>query len=322
MKVTRFLNCGALAALALGGMAVPAWAIHWESVPGRDVVMLYPGQTSWEWNLTEADHSAAGKFKAGKNCIACHKGEEVTQGALMVSGKKAEPTPIPSFPGHVVANVRFAYDSSNFYTRLEYAEPVAPDAKMDANFTSKVSLIFNSEAVSEGVRAGCWASCHEDNASMPAANGSERTKYLMKTRVKLGRMGGGDALKSAEDLQTLKDNGYVQEWWQVRLNPKGKGQTVGGIIFDKREEMQPAPVKSEATYSPGPTGTAGTWVVVLTRPLAAAAPFVPLVEGKNYTFGISVHLGHSAKRFHHTSYEYTMSLGASSADFQATKVAP
>lgn len=303
----------AATAVALAATAQPARALDWSKVPGREVVMLYPGQTSWEWNLTMADHSAADKFKAGKNCIECHRCEEKTQGALMVSGKKAEPTPIPSFPGHVAADIRMAYDDANFYVRLQFAEPAAPDTKMDAATATKVALIFNDAAVPEGVRAGCWASCHEDNSSMPAANGSERTKYLMKTRVKLSRQGGGDTLKPAEDLAKLSDAGYIQEWWQAKLNPGAKAVADGGIIFERRQELKDGPLKAEASFANG------TWTVVLSRPLAAPAPWRPLVPGKPYTIGFSVHEGHSAKRFHHTSYEYTFALGQGPADFVAVK---
>lgn len=302
-----------LAALALSMAALPAQAVDWSKVPSREVVMLYPGQTSWEWNLTMADHSAADKFKAGKNCIECHRGEEKTQGLLMASGKKAEPNPIPSFPGHVAATIRMAYDDANFYVRLDFAEPASPNAKMDADTATKVAMIFNDAAVPEGVRAGCWASCHEDNASMPAANGADRTKYLMKTRAKMSRLGGGDTLKPAEDLAKLTDAGYVQEWWQTRLNPGAKAQANGGIIFDRRQELKTAAIATEASFANG------TWSVVMSRPLAAPAPWRPLVAGKPYTVGFSVHVGHSAKRFHHASYEYTFALGQGPADIIAVK---
>lgn len=294
--------------------AAPALAVDWAKVPGREVVLLYPGQTSWEWNLTEADHSAAAKFKAGQNCIECHKNQEKTQGALMVSGKKAEPNAIASFPGHVVVNTRFAYDDQRLYARFEFKEPASPNTKMDAEFATKLAFIFNDAAVPEGVRAGCWASCHEDNASMPAAGGSERTKYLMKSRAKLSRQGGGDLLKSPEDLARLTETGYIQEWWQAKLNPGAKPVAGGGIIFDRRQELKPAQVSAEATQAAD-----GGWVVVLSRPLAAPAPYRALAPGKTYSFGISVHVGHSAKRFHHTSYEYTLALGSGAADFMAVK---
>ncbi len=291
----------------------PAGAMDWAKVPGRDVVLLYPGQTSWEWNLTEADHSAAAKFKAGQNCIECHKNQEKTQGVLMVSGKKAEPDPIANFPGHTVVNTKFAYDDSRLYVRLEFKEPASPNTKMDPDFATKVAMIFNDAAVPDGVRAGCWASCHEDNVSMPAANGSERVKYLMKSRVKLTRQGGGDLLKSPEDLAKLTEAGYIQEWWQAKLNPGAKPVVNDGIIFDKRQELKPAQVTAEAVHANG------LWTVILSRPLAAPAPYRALIPGKVYTVGFSLHLGHSAKRFHHTSYEYTFALGQGPADFVAVK---
>ena len=308
MKLNRLLTVAVLPLLA----GNPAWAIDWSKVPGREVVMLYPGQTSWEWNLTTADHSAAAKFKAGKNCIECHRGEEKTQGDLMVSGKKAEPNPIKNFPGHVVTDVRFAYDDTALYTRLEFTEPKTPDTKMDADTATKVSMIFNDEAVNEGVRAGCWGSCHEDNVSMPTANGSTRTKYLMKTRAKLTRAGGGDTLRDDAALAKLTADGYAQEWWQAKLNPGAKAQASGGIIFDKRDELK-GQVQAEASQD------GEHWVVVLKRPLAAPAPWRALQPGKVYTVGFSIHLGHAAKRFHHTSYEYTFALGQGSADFIAPK---
>lgn len=308
MRVNSFYIA---AALSLVGVT-PAAAVDWGKVPGQDIVMLYPGQTSWEWNLTMADHSAADKFKAGKNCIACHKGEEKTQGDLMVSGKKAEPNPIKGFPGHAIVNVRMAYDDTHFYTRLEMKAPKAPDTKMDAKTESSLALIFNDAAVNEGVRAGCWASCHEDNASMPTANGSDRTKYLMKTRAKLSRSGGGDTLRDADALAKLTASGYVQEWWQAKLNPGAKAEAEGGIIFDKRESLKGV-LEAEASQS------GDTWVVVFKRPLNAPAPWRPLEAGKVYTIGFSSHLGHSAKRFHHTSYEYTFALGQTQADIVAVK---
>jgi len=307
------ISCLTLAASL--SLSAPAWAaVDWSKVQGKEVVMLYPGQTSWEWNLTDADHSAATKFKQGQNCAQCHRGEEKRQGDLMVSGKKAEPNPIAGFPGYVVSTVKFAYDDQALYVRLDFKEPAAPDAKMDPLAATKVSLILNDALVPEGVRAGCWASCHEDSASMPTApQGVDRSHYLMKTRVKMSRQGGGDAIKPAEDLAKLQEAGYLQEWWQARLSPGTKAQASSGVIFDKREEIKPGAVQVEASQANG------SWSVILSRPLNAPAPYRPLQTGKVYSVGFGVHLGHSAKRFHHTSYEFTFALGDGQADFVAAK---
>ncbi|HVI50474.1 MAG TPA: ethylbenzene dehydrogenase-related protein [Candidatus Sulfotelmatobacter sp.] len=304
---------GAVVLAAGLSFAVPAWAVDWNKVQGKEVVLLYPGQTSWEWNLTEADHSAAGKFKQGQNCAQCHRGEEKRQGELLVSGKKAEPSPIPGFPGYVVSTVKFAYDDANLYVRIDFKEPAAPDAKMDSQFATKVAMIFNDPAVPEGVRAGCWASCHEDSASMPAANGSDRGKYLLKTRAKMSRQGGGDVLKAPDELAKLTESGYSQEWWQAKLNSGAPAQVASGLVFDKREEVKPSPVKVEANQA------GGQWSVIMSRPLSAPAPYHALLPGKIYTVGFGIHLGHSAKRFHHVSYEFTMALGEGQADFVAAK---
>ena len=51
----RFGICALGLAAGVGGLiaAAPARAaIDWASVPGKDVVLFYPGQASWEWALT------------------------------------------------------------------------------------------------------------------------------------------------------------------------------------------------------------------------------------------------------------------------------
>jgi cytochrome c-type protein NapC len=310
--VNRFSKALGAMLVIFPALTTPAWAIDWASVPSKDIVLLYPGQTSWEWNLTTADHSAADKFKAGKNCIACHGGEEITQGALMVSGKKAEPKPIPSFPGHVVTSVQMAYDADTFYIRFHFTPPEAPKTGMDPKTQTRIAVIFNDEAVKEGVRAGCWASCHEDNTDMPTADGAERTKYLMRTRQKMSRAGGGDLLRPEADLAALRDKGYIQEWWQALLNPGKPVEVVGGTIFDRRTAI-PGVLQAQATQD------GDAWTVTLSRPRSAPSPWRPLVEGTVYTFGVSIHLGESHSRFHHTSYEYTFALGQAGADLTAVR---
>ncbi|HQX24950.1 MAG TPA: hypothetical protein PLI00_10015, partial [Pseudomonadota bacterium] len=52
-----------------------AGAVDWSAAPTKDVPVFHPGQASWEWALTEKDHSGAPKFRGGKNCRACHDGE-------------------------------------------------------------------------------------------------------------------------------------------------------------------------------------------------------------------------------------------------------
>jgi hypothetical protein len=79
-----------------------------------------------------------------------------------------------------VTTVKFAHDDNSLYVRLEFKEGSLPNTGMDADTATKVSLILNDSAVSEGVRAGCWATCHEDAAGMPAGGAADRSKYLGK----------------------------------------------------------------------------------------------------------------------------------------------
>ena len=301
----------ALAALAVAGIAPAAAAPNWSSVPAKDVQLFYPGQSSWEWVLTPADHPGAEKFRGGKNCAACHIGDEKNMGALLASGKKNEPTPIAGKPGSIDAKVQFARDDQELYVRLVIAEGSQPNAKMDNAFETKVTMMLEGDTVPEANRAGCWGSCHDDSAAMASAGGSSRTMYLPKTRAHLTRQGGGDAL--AGDLAALKSANYELEYWQARLNPGAAAVAENGIIFDKREETKPTAVTAEASYA------SGTWTVVLARKLNAGAGFVPLVAGKQYTVAFAVHAGHTAKRFHYVSFERSLVLDGGAADFVAKK---
>ena len=301
-----------IAALSLAstlGFTTAVAAPNWSGVPSKDVALFYPGQSSWEWVLTTADHPGADKFKGGKNCAACHIGDEKNMGDLLVSGKKNEPTPIPGKPGSMSAKVQFTHDAQNFYVHFEFADAGQPNAKMDNAYATKVTMMLDDGDVPEANRAGCWGMCHDDASSMPSANGSSRTMYLGKTRAQVTRQGGGDALKPAGDLATLKSGGYEIEYWQARLNPGAPAVAANGIVFSKREETKPTAVTAEATYS------GGVWSVTLSRKLNVGPGFVALVPGKRYTVAFAVHSGHTAKRFHYVSFERSLVLDQGSADF-------
>lgn len=301
----RLLACVSVLAL----MMVPASAApNWSAVPAKDVQLFYPGQSSWEWSLTPSDHQGAAKFRGGKNCAACHIGDEKNMGALLVSGKKNEPTPIAGKPGSIDAKVQFAHDDQNLYVRLVVAEGSQPNSKMDPAFDTKITMMIEPGTVVEANRAGCWGACHEDSASMPAAGTSNHTMYLPKTRAHLTRQGGGDVL--AGDLDALKKSGYELEYLQARLNPGAPASGIDGVIFDKREETRSS-VAVEASHS------GDTWTVVMSRKLNAG--IVPIVAGKTYTVAFAVHAGHTAKRFHYVSFERTMVLDSGAADFVAVK---
>lgn len=304
-----------LAGLLLGAatLAGPAKAIDWASIPAKDVVVFYPGQTSWEFLLTPDDHGGAAKFREGKDCHECHRGEEVQKGAEIASGKKNEPTPIPGKPGSIPVHVKVAHDDQFFYLHVEFDEGNQPDTKMDPKVATRVNFMLNDGGVPEANRAGCWGACHDDVRGMASAGTSERTKYLSRSRVKITRQGGGDDLKSADDLAKLRASGYYLEYWQAQLNPGAKPVAVDGTILEKRAENPAPAIAAEAEYKNG------TWSVTLSRKLVAGMPYKDIVAGKTYTFGLAIHAGHANHRFHYVSLENTLVLDQGNADFVAAK---
>jgi cytochrome c-type protein NapC len=314
-----------LAGLGALTAAVPAHAaINWANVPAKDIVLLYPGQSSWEWALTSADMPGAEDFRKGKDCGVCHIGEEKDMGAQIVTGKprmyknigekpSIEPTPIPGKPGSIAAKVKVANDGTNLYIHLEFNEGAQPDAKQDPSYATKVTVMFDDGRVPEANRGGCWAACHDDSAGMASAGGSSRTMYLPKTRAKVTRQGGGDTLAAPDQLAKLKADGYQLEFWQALLNPGQPAKAATEVVFDKRAVASPAIVTAEATQS------GGTWSVTLARPLNAGAPFSGLAPGNTYHVAFAIHAGHTAHRFHYVSYERTLTLNGGTADLVAAK---
>jgi len=301
-------KAGAPAKAAAAAPEAPA--IDWSGIAGKEVVLFYPGQSSWEWALTQSDHGGAPKFREGKNCGECHIGEEKAMGGTLVSGKKNEPTPIAGKPGSIAATIKFAHDAQRLYVHLDIAEGSQPDAKQDPKFATKVTMMLDDGKVAEAGRAGCWGTCHEDLVTMPSGEGAERTKYLARSRAKMSRQGGGDALKPAEDLAKFRANGEFLEYWQAKLDA-GSAQAANGTVLEKRAEATPAAVTAQAS----PTN--GGWSVTLSRKLTQGDGYKDIVAGKTYTVGFAIHAGHTARRFHYVSFARSLVLDQGTADFVA-----
>jgi cytochrome c-type protein NapC len=321
----RFRDIAAAVGIA-GLLACPAAnaaGINWASVPGKDVVLFYPGQSSWEWALTPTDMSGADDFRKGKDCAACHIGEEKDMGPQIVTGQprtfktgvkpSIEPTPIPGKPGVIAAVVKVANDGTNLYVHLDFNEGAQPNSNQDPANATKVTVMFNDGKVPEANRGGCFAACHDDLTAMPSAGGATRTMYLPKTHAKLTRQGAGDVLVAPDQLAALKASGYQLEYWQAMLNPGQPPRATAEMVFDKREVVNSAVVAAEAT------GSGGAWSVTIHRPLNAGAPFSAIVPGATYYLAFAIHSGHTARRFHYVSFERTMVLNSGAADLVAVK---
>jgi hypothetical protein len=312
----RYLISGCIAAAALGLTAAEsARAVDWSGVPEKEVMLFYPGQGSWEWVLTKDDHSGAPKFREGKNCYACHKTEEKDMGAKIVSGKKLEPHPIAGKPGSLSLKVKTAHDGDRLYFRFQWQGGKPTGKVIDKKFAERVTVMIDDGHVKEAARAGCWGTCHDDVKGMASAPaGKEIKKYLIATRTKVTRQGGGENFKSAAEIDALRNQGVFMEYWQARMNPGKPVDVSDGYILEKRHKNDKPVVGAEASYANG------TWTVVLSRKLkAGGGVHKDIVPGKTYNIGFAVHDDHVDHRYHHVSFERTLVLDSGTADFVAAK---
>jgi len=301
-----------LLALALSLIWLPgAYAIDWSAVPGQDLVLFYPGQTSWEWQLTQSSHSGAEKFRAGKDCHDCHKGEEQKIGDLMVSGTKAEPAAIKGKPGAIKVHVKAAHDGARVHFRIQW-DSTAAGEKQSPEYAASAALMFDDGSVNAATRAGCWASCHEDLKSMPAASGEGLTKYLTTSRTKVTRQGGGESYKPQSELDAQLAAGDFLEYWQARMNPGLPPELVSGHVLEKRHiDDSPAVAVDGAICT-----KCDKWTVDFSRPLKVSTPgHKDIVPGETYTIGFSVHDYYTDERFHYVSFAKTFVLNEGTADF-------
>lgn len=308
---------GLAGAFALGAfVAYPAVAVDWSAVPGKEVVLFYPGQSSFEWALTESDHSGGPDIREGDSCSDCHQGEQAKIGNLIVSGKKLEPNPTQGKRGSIPATVKVAQEGGSLHVRMEWpGSDDPPTPARDDEHEIKATFMIDDGTVVSAKRTGCWAACHADMIGMPYdPSGAEITKYIARSRTQVTREGGGENYKSSSELNQMLSSGMFLEIWQVRANKSGPASAVHGYILDKRHMNENSAVNASASFS------GGNWAVEMSRPLNVGQPgYLPLAPGKTYTVGFAIHDAHADHRFHHVSLEYTLVLGQGSADFVATQ---
>ncbi|WP_456406844.1 NapC/NirT family cytochrome c [Thiolapillus sp.] len=332
---------GGEAAAGAAAAAAPAasgegFGIDWSGVPDREISLLYPGQTSIEWVLNGRDHGGARPFdKGGDRCSTCHDKEIADMGKKMVTGEKAEETPIPGKRASIAVKVQAAHDADNIYLRFEWEDtdhvpvPFVDGGKMDPENPMKIAFMLATDDVEYADRAGCWGTCHHDNRGMPhapeqsALDASEAakaidlkngvTKYLKESRTKIevkGRRGkkrgGWDKLKSPEEIQEALNSGLFMDLMRYK---SGKGETENGYILDQRHMSGGGQVDAVAVKE------GNTWVVEMKRKLNTGKPGDIAIEaGKLYNFGFAIHDDHAIGRFHHVSLGYKLGLDNAEAE--------
>ena len=96
-------------------------------------------------------------------------------GAKIVSGDKAETTPIPGKRAFVDVQVQAAYTADDVYFRFQWQNsphkpvPFVDGGKMDPANAAKLAIMFAGKEVERAEQAGCWVTCHHDSRYMPDA---------------------------------------------------------------------------------------------------------------------------------------------------------
>ncbi|MFC3153197.1 NapC/NirT family cytochrome c [Litoribrevibacter euphylliae] len=315
--------------------------VNWSKAGNREITLFYPGQTSIEWIQNGRDHGGARPFvKGGDRCVTCHDKETADMGAKIVSGEKAEETPIPGKRGSIAVNVDATHDDEFLYMRFSWENgehapvPFVDGGKMDPENPMKLALMLSTDDVEFADRAGCWGTCHHDARGMPDAPekdalavsefasqinlGEGVTKYLKESRTKLeikGRRGkkrgGWDKLKSADEIKAEQDAG---KYMDIVRYKSGKNVVEDGHIMADRTMTGGQGAEFDAKLKNG------TWTVLVKRKLKSDKPGdISLEKGKVYNFGFAIHDDYSNSRFHHVSLGYKLGIGNSDADINAEK---
>jgi cytochrome c-type protein NapC len=301
--------------------AATAASVDWSKASTREVVLFYPGQTSMEWALTGSQHGGARVYtKAGDRCLDCHEGEQADMGQKMVSGEKAETSPIPGKRPAIPVQVQATHDGEYLHMRFSWpdtphvAVPFADGGMMDAENPVKLALMLGTDEVQQAAQSGCWGSCHHDAAGMPDAPADQKvTKYLAESRTEIilrgSPQGGWDKRKPDAEIAAELQAGHFLDLMRYKA---GSGQSEGGHVLDERH-MEASPGVEFSGERQG-----NNWVVTLKRKLAPGRPGdLDLVPGQLYNVGFAIHDDHTNGRFHHVSLGYKLGLDDPQAEINA-----
>ncbi|MDP1526167.1 MAG: ethylbenzene dehydrogenase-related protein [Rhodocyclaceae bacterium] len=276
-----------MSVFAVGGaVAAPDWS---KAAPVK-MTLFYPGQSSLEWVMDKAEHSAVPDIVEKKRtCAKCHTGDANEVGDKIVKGQPAghkkasiEPKPIANKAGHIPVELQTAHDGSKIYFRLTWSSPKGGAAKQDNKNEVKATILFDGGGTVDSANLnGCWATCHDDLRSMKSAKDDKKTKYVKGADLASGNY---------YDLLQFKS---------------GKGEKpVDGHVIDKRVmEGGKSLIKAEGKKD------GDKWVVTFERELAGKAPGDhSIAAGKMYNFGVAIHEDYSNARYHYVSLGYQFAL--------------
>jgi len=193
--MNRIALTAACAVLATASaIAADPATIDWSKVPSTKVTLLYPGQSTYEWLLTDhkstKEKASKGKeaVERGQTCVKCHEDEEKQLGENLVKAGPIEPAAIEDKSGHLDLTVQAAYDATNAYLRFQWKTHGAAgieypyyrfdgkewkvygaprldkevrDGKQPAIYEDRMSIMLDDGKVPLFSKQGCWLTCHD-----------------------------------------------------------------------------------------------------------------------------------------------------------------
>jgi len=327
---------------AASGSTSGGSGMDWSAIEAAEFTVFYPGQASMEWTLKGTEHGGKRAFMFGDRCYDCHQDEEVSIGDLIISGEKAESTPIPGKRGSILVAVKATHDADNLYMQFQWQDgehadiPFIEGGKMDAENQIKLAIMLTDDLeedpkVEFAERSGCWQSCHHDVNYMPhqpdesALSGELAnrldlsggfTKYLKESRTEIEiegkdgkKRGGWDKLRSEEEIQALLDNGAFMDLLRYK---SGTGESEDGYILAERVMDGGQGVDFTGTLQ------GGIWTVEMTRKLTSDQPGdISMALDQWYNLGFAIHDDYSSSRFHHVSLGLKLGFDDEDADINA-----
>ena len=194
--------------------------------------MFYPGQSSYEWLLSEAHKEGFQRMPKGVDCFFCHEDDEEEMGAHLVKGGPLEPSPVEGKPGSMKLALQVAYDDAHAYfraqwkTRNPYPRYAHPYWRFDGKawkafggpklnkavqageqpgiYEDRFSLLIDDGTVPNFATHGCWLTCHDGQRDMANQAG--------KTEVKGHALLGNDGLKKKDVRKYLPSTRNSGHW--------------------------------------------------------------------------------------------------------------
>lgn len=277
--------------LVVPGAAVVAQP-NWNQAQTVEVSFFSPGVATWEGLLTKASHKGAMAIRNRESCLSCHQGDELSMAEKLT--KETDNLFYRQHQGaaHWQTKVQLATDDSLFYIR------VATNGLAEG----RVSALLDNGAFESSALAGCWAACHQDMKGMPAAGELVLSKYLSRSRSKNTATGGGENLKSDNELAQLLSDGQFVELLGAGF-VGSEAQAIQGYVLEKRH------MAAEPSVAATMVKDNGNDYVVISRPLKPAASGQKALEtGVSYSIALALHQGRADGGDHLVSFPLSFRL--------------